>query len=158
MSDRLTLADIKAKNEAAGRYFFSRDTMKFFGDTMRNFAVRHIGGRVFVERVRAPGNAPDRATGEAMVGALREFDPATGEIGTELRGDALADVERLRELRKRGFRGPSVVRNGWTVVTSPNGWESGKMRDAARAWAVALERRPRAHEYDKFCRARRPDG
>lgn len=146
MSDRLTLADIKAANEAAGRYFFSRDTMKFFGDTMRNFAVRHIGGRVFVERVRAPGNAPDRATGEAMVGALREFDPATGEIGTELRGDALYDVKRLRELKEAGWRA-KVVRNGWTVVSSPNGWESGKMRDAAHAWAAALE-------YDKFCEAR----
>jgi hypothetical protein len=138
MSDRLTLADIKAANETAGHYFFSRDTMKFFGDTMRSFAVRHIGGRVFVERVRAPANGPDRATGESMVGSLREFDPATGHIGVTLSGDDLADVERLRDLKAQGWRA-RVVRNGWTVVSSPQGWESGKMNDAARAWAAALE-------------------
>lgn len=138
MSDRLTLADIKAANEAAGHYFFSRDTMKFFGDTMRSFAVRHIGGRVFIERTRAPAKAPSTEAGESMVGGLREFDPATGHIGVTLSGDDLADVERLRELQARGWRA-KVVRNGWTVVSSPTGWESGKMNDAARAWAAALE-------------------
>jgi hypothetical protein len=137
MSDRLTLSDVKAANEAAGRYFFSRDTMRFFGDTIKSFAVRHIGGRVFVERTRAPANAPSPADARAMIGELREFDPATGEIGLVLSGDALADVERLRALKAAGWYA-RVVRNGWTVVRSPDGWESGKMNDEARAWAAAL--------------------
>ena len=38
----MTASELKAKIEQTGEqpYFFSRETMKFFGDTMRNFGVR----------------------------------------------------------------------------------------------------------------------
>ncbi len=35
----MTPSELKAKVEETGSHFFNRKTMKFFGDTMRNFAV-----------------------------------------------------------------------------------------------------------------------
>lgn len=49
-----------------------------------------------------------------------------------------ADAFDIARLIAKGWRA-QVVRNGWTVVRSPGGWESGKMNDAPRAWAKALE-------------------
>lgn len=80
---RWTLADIKAANESAGRYFFSRDTMRFFGDTMRSFSVRHDGGKVYLIRVRPMRDRDGRNMGG--VGQVREFNPATGDIGLPLK-------------------------------------------------------------------------
>jgi hypothetical protein len=38
----MTASELKRKVGRSGneRYFFTRDTMKFFGDTMRNYGVR----------------------------------------------------------------------------------------------------------------------
>jgi hypothetical protein len=38
----MTASELKAKVEARGTasHFFTRETMKFFGDTMRNYGVR----------------------------------------------------------------------------------------------------------------------
>lgn len=81
MPKRITLADIKAANEAAGHYFFSRDSMRFWGDTMASFAVRQRGGKVYIERVRK-----GRSEGGASLplGTLREVDMTTGHIGCTL--------------------------------------------------------------------------
>lgn len=79
---RWTLSAIKSANDDAGRYFFSRDTMRFFGDTMRNFGVHFEGGKIYVVRLKA-GSKPPAGHG---VGERREFNPQTGEIGTPLRG------------------------------------------------------------------------
>jgi len=43
-----TVQDIKREMEQAGSYFFSRDTMKFFGDTMKNFGARRENGKIIV--------------------------------------------------------------------------------------------------------------
>lgn len=32
------------------RYFFDRDTMRFFGDTMKSFGARRIDGKVYLYR------------------------------------------------------------------------------------------------------------
>jgi hypothetical protein len=82
-TDKWTLAEIRAANERAGHYFFSRDTMKFFGDTMRSFAVRHIGEKVYVQRVRPMRDRDGRNMGG--VGDMREFNPETGDIGLVIR-------------------------------------------------------------------------
>jgi hypothetical protein len=105
---------------------------------MTSFAVRHIGGRVFIERTKPSPKAPDPAMARACVGELREFDPETGHIGTKLHGEAQAEVDALRDLYAQGYRAHEV-RNGWTVVRSRDGYESGKMIDARRAWAMALK-------------------
>ena len=76
---RWTLAEIKDANMEANQYFFTRDTMKFFGDTMRSFAVHHEDDRVYVVRVRAMHDRDGRNMGG--VGDRRLFDPATGHIG-----------------------------------------------------------------------------
>jgi hypothetical protein len=40
----MTPSELKARVEQGqDRYFFTRDTMKFFGDTMRNYSVRDLG-------------------------------------------------------------------------------------------------------------------
>ena len=69
---RYTLSDIRRINGESGRYFFSRDTMRFFGDTMKSFGVRHIDGRVIVYRKRFPRYL-------AIIDAW-EFHPQTGDI------------------------------------------------------------------------------
>lgn len=43
----MTPSELKYNVEQAGYspYFFTRKTMKFFGDTMRNYGVRDLGDR-----------------------------------------------------------------------------------------------------------------
>lgn len=38
----MTIYELKAKNEKNGGFFFSRDSLKMFGDTMKNFGVRKV--------------------------------------------------------------------------------------------------------------------
>lgn len=45
-----TLSELKAANEAAGNYFFSRDTMKFFGDTMKTLGLIRFEGKQYIYR------------------------------------------------------------------------------------------------------------
>ena len=40
MSSIMTPSQLKHFVEETGSYFFTRDSMKFFGDTMRNYGVR----------------------------------------------------------------------------------------------------------------------
>ena len=80
MPKRLTLSDIRAANTAAGFYFFSRDTMRAFGDTMRSFAVRRRDGMILIERVRPMRDRDGRSMGG--VGKLYRFDPATGGVNS----------------------------------------------------------------------------
>ena len=51
-----TLAEIKRRNIAAGGNFFSRATMKFFGDTMKSFGVKK-GGKVLYRKGTGAGSA-----------------------------------------------------------------------------------------------------
>lgn len=81
-----TVAEVAALNERGGQYFFSRDTMRFFGDSMASFAVRERSGRLFLERVRAARRAP---AGSVRVGQVRPIDPVTGAVGLPLAGEAL---------------------------------------------------------------------
>lgn len=44
-----TIYDIKYDTQGKSPYFFSRDTLKFFGQTMRSFHVRKSpSGRIFI--------------------------------------------------------------------------------------------------------------
>jgi len=42
-----TVSQIKA---AAKGCFFDRKTMRFFGDTMRSFGIRHLDGKTYIYR------------------------------------------------------------------------------------------------------------
>jgi hypothetical protein len=70
---RYTLAEIAAANEAAGNFYFSRDTLKFFNQRKGSFKVRHVAGRIFVF-------APSRWDGHLMGYSFAEFFPETGDI------------------------------------------------------------------------------
>lgn len=72
---RYTLSDIRRINEQNGYYFFSRETMRFFGDTMKSFGVRNVDGRVFVYR-RKYGRRLDIKG----INSIWEFSPQGGDI------------------------------------------------------------------------------
>lgn len=45
----MTIYEIKRATKEKAPYFFSRDTLRFFGQTMRSFKVRESpGGRAFI--------------------------------------------------------------------------------------------------------------
>jgi hypothetical protein len=69
--DTFTISQIKYRNECAGHYFFSRNTMKFFGNTMKDFRVRHVKQDDGTKRVYVINT---------VGGAVHEFDPETGHI------------------------------------------------------------------------------
>jgi hypothetical protein len=68
-----TLSQIRRHNNDSGFYYFSKDTMKFFHQVMRDFSVRLAGGRVFV-------TAPLRPRGKFLGYSFAEYFPATGEV------------------------------------------------------------------------------
>jgi hypothetical protein len=72
VATKWTISSIKAANDAAEHYFFSRKTMAFFGDRVGNWGVWHRDGRVFIHlKVSHRG---------AKAGQVREFNPNTGHI------------------------------------------------------------------------------
>ena len=76
---RWTLAEIKEENTRTGGRFFSRENMKFAGDTMKSFTVCNetdsegrLTGRVFVKRrIANKRNIPL---------TMWQFDPQTGRL------------------------------------------------------------------------------
>jgi hypothetical protein len=74
-----TLSEIKYRNEEGGGYFFSHETMRFFGDTMKNFAVDYSVGKVYVYRRKAGTKAGPN------LGERRLFNPENGHIGSPIK-------------------------------------------------------------------------
>ena len=70
----MTIHEIKKLTKETAPYFFSKDTMKFFGQTMKSFAVeKHPDGRY---RVSAP-------SGDNWIGhhfTVRYFNPVNNEL------------------------------------------------------------------------------
>lgn len=76
---RYTLADIKRIHEDGGGRFFSRENMRFAGDTLRSFKVRNMpDGSVWMERVRPRRDSSGRSMGG--VGELHRVNLETGDI------------------------------------------------------------------------------
>lgn len=90
---RWTLSEIRQANLEAGRFWFSRDTLRHFGETMQSFGVRNINGRVFIVRVKPQRDRDGKNMGG--VGKWYEFDPATGEVGLALTPEEIATVQGL---------------------------------------------------------------
>jgi hypothetical protein len=74
----VTLQEIRAANERAGFFFFSKKTMRFFGDTQASFVVRQFGAVVCLERVKPMRDTDGRNMGG--VGKLYRFNPETGDV------------------------------------------------------------------------------
>lgn len=81
----MTIHDIKYQTQETAPYFFSRDSMRFFGQTMRSFRVETttLGGKKYY-RISAPMKD---SSGKRMGQTVRYFDPETREL---LREDELA--------------------------------------------------------------------
>jgi hypothetical protein len=75
-----TIQEIKQANTAAGHYFFSRDTMRFFGNRMSDFRVVQVhaldqeNDEVYIvaHNHRAPQGVDPFS--------VYQFDPATGDV------------------------------------------------------------------------------
>lgn len=68
MSKRYTISDIKCHNQEIGHYYFGRSTMKFFGQKMKDFRVRHVANRIFIWSHRPHGIS------------FAEYNPVNGHI------------------------------------------------------------------------------
>jgi len=86
--NRWTIAAIRQANIDGAQFFFSRATMKFFKQTMKDFGVYHRGERVFIR--------------EKNRGLYREFDPDTGHISVPLRLDQCREFGLPVRYRQRG--------------------------------------------------------
>lgn len=118
---RWTIGEIADYVTECGSHFFTRESMKFWGDTRANFGVVHVGGRVFITRKRKGSTEAGRAL---PLGGLRELDRARGCIGVELSESEVAElyaapVPVLFRADKRGQFKDSVTAVFPTLPGSP---------------------------------------
>lgn len=72
---RLTIYDIKYRSQEKAPYFFSHDSLKFFGQTMRDFSIyKQSDGKYLIS---APIKDNGKFTG---VYTKRLFNPKTNEL------------------------------------------------------------------------------
>ena len=72
----MTIYDIKRMTEGTSPYFFTRKTLKFFGQTMRMFSVKkQTDGRYYI-------SCPmfDRFTGKQIGMTERYYNPVNNEL------------------------------------------------------------------------------
>ena len=71
----MTISEIKRRTQETSPYFFSEDTMRFFGQTMHSFSVRkQDDGRYKI-------SAPMRnGSGETMGETVRYFNPVNNQL------------------------------------------------------------------------------
>ena len=74
-----TVSEIKAANAAAGYYFFSRDTMKFFRSRVGATVYEGRGGIYYVTSEQFVGS--DGSSGPRRF-TVRQFNPDCGDINT----------------------------------------------------------------------------
>lgn len=68
---KLTIADIMERNKEAGRYFFSKDTMKFFNSRIE---PEVYGDGYFI--------TSERRRGESILFTIRKFNKKEASIST----------------------------------------------------------------------------
>ena len=72
----MTIYDIKRLSESTSPYFFTRRTLRFFGQTMKMFSVRkQTDGRYYISCPML-----DRFTGKRVGTTERYFNPITNEL------------------------------------------------------------------------------
>lgn len=72
----MTISEIKQKTQETAPYYFTRKTMSFFGQTMRDFKVKkQSDGRYLIT---APMR--DRNTGRIMGESKRYFNPSNNQL------------------------------------------------------------------------------
>lgn len=69
----MTIYEIKQRTQETSPYYFRRDTLKFFGQTMRMFSVKKVGNKYKI-------SAPSYWNGKLMGYSERMFNPETNEL------------------------------------------------------------------------------
>ena len=70
----MTIYEIKQRTAKTSPHFFGRDTLKFFGQRMKDFRVtKHDGGKYLI-------SAPSYWDGKLMGYTQRLFNPNTNEL------------------------------------------------------------------------------
>ncbi len=75
----MTIYEIKERTQDTAPYFFTRKTLKFFGQTLKSFSVlNQVDGRT---RISAP--MIDRFNDRVMGETVRYFNPENNELERE---------------------------------------------------------------------------
>jgi hypothetical protein len=93
---KMNIHEVAARNNEAGGYFFSRDTLRFFGDAASNWQAARIGDRVFIRNTRHKASRRVPA-GCTLRGQVREVMP-DGDISLareEFHGLTFAQIEHV---------------------------------------------------------------
>jgi len=91
-----TIAAIKAANAAAGQFFFSPDTMRFFRSKIESRSV--IGGRYFITSEQFDFRSPRlytvrRANDDATIDTVGEFQQYDSFRAAQVAARAAAEAE-----------------------------------------------------------------
>lgn len=70
----MTIYEIKRRSQAKKPYYFSKDTMKFFGQTLKDFKVYKLKNDMYQFRAKSWGNNE----------TIAYFDAVTNDIGNNL--------------------------------------------------------------------------
>ena len=76
---RFTIQEIKRINIESGGHFFDRDTMRGFGNTMKDFRVIHINPTHEDQEIYIRAHNHNAPEGTDPI-VYYQFDPATGRI------------------------------------------------------------------------------
>jgi hypothetical protein len=75
-----TIYEIKERTKITAPYFFSKDTMKFFNQALKDFKVERVGEKD-IFKISAPSY--DRYTGKLMGVTTRYFNPINNTLNNE---------------------------------------------------------------------------
>jgi len=123
-----TMADIKAANKAAGKFFFERDTMRFFKSRACRAVYQGPGGVFFVTSEQGP-TADDKRRY-----TVRQFNPDTGEVDTAGEFQAFA-AEHAARAEARRLANPAA----FIPDTEPDGDEPLETAEEASISAMSAE-------------------
>ena len=70
----MKIQEIKERTKKTSPYFFSRDTMKFFNQTLKDFKVKKLNDTEYLIY------APSYWNGRLMGNSMRIFDTITNEL------------------------------------------------------------------------------
>lgn len=82
LDDIKSVADVKRLMEEAGSPFFSRKTMKFFGDNMKNFGMRKEDGKIIIFRKKPTTYTFSDGTKQTFDRRSWVFDPIKKTLRT----------------------------------------------------------------------------
>lgn len=98
---KYTISEIAAHNKETGHFFFSRDTLKFFGQSKGMFKVLHLGERVFVYALANHGGY-----------SIAEYNKHTGEVFP-------LSKSTLKDLAGEELKTPEIIKRALKEYVKP---------------------------------------